>query len=173
MTIVDNVVRDAMVYLLRQVPWGDDRDTLEGKASYFEREASEERRWDNYSSGAHLSWHGTLYRYAAEARFPREGDRSVARMQDWITDHLVNEVSLISDDNGPQDEATLIPLEKLSNAVWRFLKPDLIPAVIDQLHLDGKLEDDPDYLKDRHQNPEGYLDTPAIQPGTPSPVMPF
>jgi hypothetical protein len=58
MTIVDNVVREAMVYLLRQVPWGDSRDTLEGKASCFEREASEERRWDNYSSGAHLSWQG-------------------------------------------------------------------------------------------------------------------
>ncbi|MCS4089938.1 hypothetical protein [Rhizobium sp. BK176] len=173
MTIVDNVVRDAMVHLLRQVPWGDDRDKLERKASNFEREASEERRWDNYSTGAHLSWQGTLHRYAAEARFPREGDRTVGMMQAWVTDRLINEINLVSDDDGPQDESTLVRLGRLSNALYRFLKPEIIQLVIDQLHIDGRLEDDPDYLKGRHNNPDDYLENNAIQHWPLSAGMPF
>lgn len=80
----ERLVLETFVNLVRQVPWGPGRAALEAKATSLSREASIERGWDNYSTAAHLDWQATLYKLAAEVRFPRAGDAEVGRMHDRI-----------------------------------------------------------------------------------------
>jgi len=41
------ILLDAMVHLIRQVPWGESREALELKAQAFDREGSFESGWDD------------------------------------------------------------------------------------------------------------------------------
>lgn len=95
----DKVILDAMVNLVRQVPWGPTRDELLSKALQFGREGSIEHGWDNYSTAAWLWMDERLYQLAAEARFPREGDGHVMAVADDLDYRLYHELMGFHDDS--------------------------------------------------------------------------
>lgn len=84
----DLVVLDTLVHLVRQVPWGPTRDQLERIATARKAEAKTPAwagAWDHFNK---LAWEAELHTLAAEARFPREGDKAVLRMTDDIIDQI-------------------------------------------------------------------------------------
>lgn len=80
-SLLDAVIRDTLVSLVRRVKWGPTREQLEKEASSLEEQARWERGMcDNHSTANWLYWNADLYRLAAEVRFPREGDTNVSHM---------------------------------------------------------------------------------------------
>lgn len=98
MNIVDDILLEAMVKLVRKVPWGPDRDVLSEQSKKLRQEASLERGWDNYSTAADLDWQAGLYTLAAEARFPRQGDRAVSNLKTSLLKRLGVLVAGIEED---------------------------------------------------------------------------
>lgn len=144
MSRIDEIAVEAAVKLLRNVPWGPGRDALLAKAALLDREASLERGWDNYSTAAALNWNADLHRFAAEARFPREGDRMVANMRMQVLYRLSEIVRSVPFDSDAGelsvriDQAIHAAIPKLSDAE--------LCVVADELAAEGML-DDPGYWK--------------------------
>jgi hypothetical protein len=84
----DLVVLDTLVHLVRQVPWGPGRDQLEQVAEN-NRVACDALvwagAWDHFNR---LAWEAELHTLAAEGRFPREGDKAIAKMTDAVIDQI-------------------------------------------------------------------------------------
>jgi len=80
--LIETLVRDIMVHLVRQVEWGPNRDALEAKASDLRSKAMWERGMcDNQHTANLLHWRADLYQLAAEVRFERPNDRIIADMK--------------------------------------------------------------------------------------------
>jgi len=74
-------VMDELVRLARRVPWGPSREKLESRAEDIRAEARyESGMCDNHSTARWLHEEADLYCYAAQVRFPREGDTLVDEM---------------------------------------------------------------------------------------------
>jgi hypothetical protein len=72
-------VMTKLVSLIRQVPWGPSRAELEARSSALRNRAIYERGMcDNHFTANKLHEEADLYLFAAQARFPREGDTMVA-----------------------------------------------------------------------------------------------
>nr|WP_250808442.1 hypothetical protein [Neorhizobium tomejilense] len=153
MDSVDKVLLAAMVNLVRQVPWGPNRDQLEVQAKAFAREASFESGWDNYSTAAWLNWRSRLFNLAAQARYPRTGDTLVASMNEQLFDRLVHEISLWEDDEDVGEWTRQVG-RSLSSAISSVLPDDALDAVIDELAQNGYLQSDPERLKVFHRHPD-------------------
>ncbi|MCV9964768.1 hypothetical protein OIU34_23025 [Pararhizobium sp. BT-229] len=149
MELVNKVILDSMVRLVRQVPWGPSRDKLLSMSDKFEAEGRLEHGWDNYSTAAGLWWEAGLYKLAAEARFPREGDNQVAAMRDALLHRLVREVSMHEDDDDV-GEVTRKNRWSLSMALAPSVGEDTIEVLVDELAEAGLLDDSPEYLKSLH-----------------------
>jgi hypothetical protein len=110
-TPTDRIVFGTLVNLLRQVPWGASRDQLEQQASSLLRDGEAQGNksyaielpglgqleafnaaWEEKRAclgrAAELFWRSELFSLAAQARFPREGDRIVAN----FTERLVEDI---------------------------------------------------------------------------------
>lgn len=145
MSRIDEIAVEASVNMLRGVPWGPSREALLAEASKRDGQASFERGWDNYSTAASLEWTSELYRLAAEARFPREGDTAVKRMRTRIMERLseiVRSVPLDSD----VGERTRVFEAGVSSAIPCLDEEDLC-VIADELAAEGLLEDDPEFWK--------------------------
>jgi hypothetical protein len=110
------ILLNAMVHLIRQVPWGESRDVLETKARAIDAEGSFESGWDNYSTAAGLWWKAELYRVAAQCRFPREGDTAPRAMIHALDLQLYHELSGRHDDHDI-GESTRVRRSGLSEAL--------------------------------------------------------
>lgn len=78
---INATIRDILVHLVRQVPWGPSRAELESEASSLRQKAMWERGMcDNLSTADWLHWEADLYQLAAEGRFPRDSDQQVTMM---------------------------------------------------------------------------------------------
>lgn len=159
MELVNKVILDSMVRLVRQVPWGPSRDKLLSRATELEDEGRFERGWDNYTTAAGLWWEAGLYRLAAEARFPHEGDNQVAAMRDSLLYRLIDEVSMKEDDDDV-GEATRKDRWALSTALSPSLNDDTIDVLVDELSVAGLIEDSPEYLKALHAEEAALRATP-------------
>jgi hypothetical protein len=121
------ILLNAMVHLIRQVPWGENRDALEVKARALDAEGSFESGWDNYSTAARLWWKAELYNVAAQCRFPREGDAAPRAMIHALDQRLHGELAGHHDDDDV-GESTRMRRNGLSGA---------LPEI-----TDGKLRDE-------------------------------
>jgi hypothetical protein len=110
------ILLDAMVHLIRQVPWGENRDALEEKARALNAEGSFESGWDNYSTAARLWWNAELYIVAAQCRFPREGDTAPRAMIHALDQRLYGELAGHHDDDDV-GESTRMRRNGLSGAL--------------------------------------------------------
>ncbi|MCZ7860914.1 hypothetical protein O9X98_05810 [Agrobacterium salinitolerans] len=164
MELVNKVVLDSMVRLVRQVPWGPSRDKLLARSNELSAEGSFERGWDNYTTAARLGWEAGLYRLAGEARFPHEGDNQVAAMRDSLLYRLVDEVSMKEDDDDV-GEVTRIDRWELSMALAPSIDENTIEVLVDELAAAGLLDDSPDFLKSLHAE-EAARNAAIKQPST-------
>jgi hypothetical protein len=153
MSSVENVLLAALVKLVRQVPWGPSRSDLETRSEELRQESAFEHGWDNYTTAADLGWKAGLHRLAAEARFPRDGDRLVRSLREDLFERLVFEVSCWNDDSDV-GEVTRKTQSALSMAICAGLTDDVLDSVIDELALGGHLQDDPDHLKRLYRGQE-------------------
>jgi hypothetical protein len=151
MELVNKVILDSMVRLVRTVAWGPGRDKLLSMSQQYSSEGSLEHGWDNYSTAARLWWTARVYKLAAEARFPHEGDMSVAAMRDSLIDRLVQDISLVEDDDDV-GEVTRHNRAALSMALSPSLKDGIVEELIDELSSAG-LIDCPEHVKSLHVTP--------------------
>lgn len=157
---LNKLILDALVKLVRQVPWGPGREELQQEARRLSSEGSFEHGWDNYSTAARLWWESSLYKLAAEARFPREGDEQVSIMVDRLKHRLVELLKRERDDDDVA-ETTRVNRNGLTDALLPSLEgigQEGVASLIDALAAEGHIED-PEGLKDRHIN--GYTDEEA------------
>lgn len=106
--ILETVIQDALVNLVRRVQWGLSREELERQASRFNDEASFERGMaDNHSTANNLIWKADLCDFAAQVRFPREGDLAPVRMRRRIKVALRDMCDGIEDEWTPQLSAII------------------------------------------------------------------
>ncbi|MGO7821159.1 hypothetical protein ACC684_28325 [Rhizobium ruizarguesonis] len=106
--ILETVIQDALVNLVRRVQWGLSREELERQASQFNDEASFERGMaDNHETANNLIWKSDLCDFAAQVRFPREGDLAPARMRRRIKLALRDMCDGIEDEWTPQLSAII------------------------------------------------------------------
>jgi hypothetical protein len=165
MELVNKVILDSMVRLVREVPWGPSRDSLMDISKKLSSEGSFEHGWDNYTTAAKLWWDSGIYQLAAEARFPREGDTQVAAMRDSLIRRLVHEISLEADDYDV-GETTLKDRTALSRALSPSITDDIIDTLIDELAEADLLDVHPDRLKSWHAE-KASDDAKTVQPSAP------
>jgi hypothetical protein len=103
----DKVVFETLVQLVRKVTWGPTRDQLERQAHDMrEQAAALKAKWHEsfalggYAAGeremqaglerqmSELDWKSDLFILAAQARFPREGDRVVGNFTENLVEDL-------------------------------------------------------------------------------------
>lgn len=93
----NRVVFDALVHLVRKVPWGASRERLEQEAARLAAEAAALSE----STGrvrdpalrdmiGRLRWSSELFLLASRTRFPREGDTVVGRFTEVVVEDLRN-----------------------------------------------------------------------------------
>ena len=128
---------------------GPSRDKLLSMSDALEAEGRFEHGWDNYTTAAGLWWKAGLFKLAAEARFPHEGDNQVAAMRESLLYRLVHEVSMNEDDDDV-GEVTWKDRWSLSMALAPSLDEDTIEVLVDELAAAGLLDDSPEYLKSLH-----------------------
>jgi len=144
MSRIDEIAIEAAVNLLRNIPWGPGRDELLAKAAKLNSEASFERGWDNYSTAARLNWNADLHQFAAEARFPREGDVMVGRMRERVLGRLSELVRGVHLDHDVSELTRTVDLA-VDAAIPSLDDEDRV-ALIDELAAEAFL-DDPDFWK--------------------------
>jgi len=132
------ILLDAMVHLIRQVPWGESREALELKAQAFDREGSFESGWDNYSTAASLWWKSDLYQVAAQCRFPRENDKAARAMINALDERLHHEVSGYQDDSDV-GERTRVTRYELSSALPEIPDGALKAELLEHYRVKGFL----------------------------------
>lgn len=155
MQTIDQIVTTTIVSLIRSVPWGQSRESLETKAESLSREAAYENGWDNHSTAHTLRWEADMYRLAAEARTPRDGDKRVNAAKSAIKSRLHDIVSLKED---YYDEGELIEVnrDEYWTAVMRAIRTDddadftIIDTIIDEFEATGKIENGEE-LKQMHR----------------------
>lgn len=90
MSEVQKQITNAMVALVRRVPWGPSRLMLEQTAGSLRQKAIWERGMcDNHDTAEILHADAEIYMLAAEVRFPRPGDGRVREFHDLILKDLL------------------------------------------------------------------------------------
>ncbi|TCB60154.1 hypothetical protein E0J20_09175 [Rhizobium leguminosarum bv. viciae] len=147
--ILETVIQEALVNLVRRVQWGLSREELERQASQFNDEASFERGMaDNHETANNLIWKSDLCDFAAQVRFPREGDLAPARMRRRIKLALRDMCDGIEDEWTPQLSAIIGSINQtLTNRGMTF--DDIEPFVFAerQLEEDRELERQAEFWK--------------------------
>lgn len=86
-----------LVSLIRLVPWGPTRDSLEETSRRLRAEARYERGMcDNHHTANQLHDMADLFLFAAQARFPRAGDTMVATMTARVKADLCAQTAVLS-----------------------------------------------------------------------------
>lgn len=132
--LIENLLRDVMVHLVRQVEWGPKRDALEAKVSELRSKAMWERGMcDNHDTANLLHWKADLYQLAAEVRFERAEDHFVEDMKRRVRAHVVSrftprtepaydDFDFTQDRSSPIAEAVNVVIEGYPALKQRYVK---------------------------------------------------
>jgi len=140
---IDEITKNAMVKLLlrERIPLSLTRIEIMEMAKELSNEGSIESSWDNYSTGARLQFRASVYKLAAEARYPREGDRMVEIMRSQLEQTILDEI-IYETSHGDEAESVRIPREMLTNAICSvssFKDIDFMNELIDEFAARGDI----------------------------------
>ena len=152
---IDEITKDAMVKLLlrERIPLSLTRIEIMEMAKELSNEGSIESSWDNYSTGARLQFRASVYKLAAEARYPTEGDRMVEIMRSQLEQTILDEI-IYETSHGDEAESVRIPREMLTNAICSvssFKEIDFMNELVDEFAARGDIIN-PSEIKEEIKN---------------------
>lgn len=152
---IDEVVKSAIVCLLRdeKIPLSKTRDEIMVKAREISQEGSVEASWDNYTTAARLQFKASVYRLAAEVRYPREGDKAIRVMKSRLEDAILRDV-IYDEPCEDAAESTRVDREMRISAISRvasFDDVDFMNELIDEFSERGDIEN-PSEVKEELKN---------------------
>ena len=152
---INEVVKSAIVCLLRdeKIPLSKTRDEIMAKAREISQEGSVEASWDNYSTAARLQFKASVYRLAAEVRYPREGDMAIRVMRSRLEEAILREV-IYDEPCEDAAESTRVDREMRMSAIYRaasFDDVDFMNELIDEFSERGDIEN-PSEVKEEIKN---------------------
>lgn len=140
---IDEITKNAMVKLLlrERIPLNLTRIEIMELANELSNEGRLESSWDNYSTGARLQFRASVYKLAAEARYPREGDRMVEIMRSQLEQTILDEI-IYETSHGDEAESVRVPREILTSAICSvssFKDIDFMNELIDEFAARGDI----------------------------------
>ncbi|WP_315922286.1 hypothetical protein [Mesorhizobium sp. SP-1A] len=152
---IDEITKNAMVKLLlrERIPLSLSRIEIMEMAKELSNEGSIESSWDNYSTGARLQFRASVYQLAAEARYPREGDRMVEIMRSQLEQTILDEI-IYDTSHGDEAESVRVPREMLTSAICSVssLKDiDFMNELVDEFAARGDIIN-PSAIKEEIKN---------------------